>query len=226
LENRPGSDSLKAANPRTTAGAWIWIFAFQFFVAQAVVQSAWTSPFSLAANFISDLGNTVCANYPADGGKYVCSPLHGWMNLSFSAQGIIVIAGTLLLLPLGRPGIGKIVVVVLLLLTGIGMFGVGVFTENENNEGHVYAAALQFITSNLALGIVGTTRILRSSTRVYRFTSIVLGLSGLAATALFAGGTHLGLGVGGMERVAAYTFPTWLIGSGVCLLMHSTRKLT
>jgi len=55
-------------------GAIVWIAAIQFFIAQIVVQSAWTTPFSLTANYISDLGNTTCAPYPAGSTMYVCCP--------------------------------------------------------------------------------------------------------------------------------------------------------
>ncbi len=41
---------------RFTAGGLIWICAVQFFVAQVVVQAAWTTLFSLANNYISDHG--------------------------------------------------------------------------------------------------------------------------------------------------------------------------
>ena len=42
-------------NRRESTGAFAWILTVQFFVAQGVVQSAWTTPFSLAHNMISDL---------------------------------------------------------------------------------------------------------------------------------------------------------------------------
>ena len=44
-------------------GALAWVLAAQFFVAQAVVQSAWTTPFSLRENYISDLGK-LKSHYP------------------------------------------------------------------------------------------------------------------------------------------------------------------
>ena len=62
-----------------TAGI-VWMSAAQFFVAQAVTQSRWTTPFSLATNYISDLGNTECAPYPRGSDNFVCSPWHAAMN--------------------------------------------------------------------------------------------------------------------------------------------------
>lgn len=69
-------------NRMMSAGA-IWVCAAQFFLAQVIAQSRRTTPFSLATNYISDLGNTTCGLYPAVDGKYVCSPWHTLMNVSF-----------------------------------------------------------------------------------------------------------------------------------------------
>lgn len=208
----------ETAHYRILLGSLVWTCAIQFFVAQVIVQAAWTTPFSLETNYISDLGNTVCANYPLDSEAYVCSPLHALMNLSFFAQGVIIILGTMLLLPLVCRTTAKGMIVTLLLLTGLGMLGVGAFTENDNNDWHVYSAALQFVTGNLALVIIGVSQ--TASGKLYRGWSVLLGTVGLAATALFPVGIHFGLGVGGMERVAAYTFPVWLIASGFCIFFN------
>src|SRR5689334_5467880 len=77
------------------AGSIICILAVQFFIAQAVAQFAWTTPFSLMTNFISDLGNTACSPDPASG-PYVCSPWHALMNGSFILLGVTILCGGLL----------------------------------------------------------------------------------------------------------------------------------
>jgi hypothetical membrane protein len=146
------------------------------------------------------------------------------MNLSFFLQGVIILAGTLLIGPLLRGGPVKNIVLTLLILTGIGMLGVGLFPENVNNDWHVYSAALQFITGNLALVIIGLTRIIPRVGNVYLAGSVMLGLIGLAATGLFSTGHHFGLGVGGMERVAAYTFPVWLMWTGLLLVTKISKE--
>ncbi|CAN5371806.1 hypothetical protein BH10ACI2_BH10ACI2_15050 [soil metagenome] len=218
------SRSRETVDLRIRTGALVWMCAAQFFVAQAVVQAAWTTPFSLATNYISDLGNTVCANYPVGGAAYVCSPLYVVMNISFFLQGVIIVVGTLLLMPLMRWGLTKRVVSTLLLLTGFGMLGVGFFPENVNNDWHVYSAALQFITGNLALVVLGASRIVAGANTVQRMVSILLGVTGLAASGLFPNGYHFGFGVGGMERVAAYTFPIWLICAGLLIIIRMRKK--
>lgn len=209
---------------RHIVGGYLWIGAVQFFIAQVVVQLAWQTPFSLATNYISDLGNTLCGVYPSGSEIYVCSPLHAVMNLSFFIQGVIILAGTLLLTSAFHKSIVKDLILILLILTGIGMLGVGIFPENENNKWHVYSAALQFITGNLALVVIGLFRATDHGGKAYWVLSILLGLSGLAATGLFASGNHFGLGVGGMERVAAYTFPVWLIYSGILIILRSQNR--
>lgn len=220
MHNSQHPDGGGLSKARITAGGLIWMCGVQFFVAQVVVQAAWTTPFSLATNYISDLGNTACANYLTAGGiAFVCSPLFALMNMSFFLQGVIIIAGTMLIWPLLRRGGSKIIVLALLILTGIGMLGVGIFPENVNNDWHVYSAGLQFVTGNLALVIIGITNIIPGVGKTFLGGSIVLGVIGLAATGLFVTGNHFGLGVGGMERVAAYTFPVWLIGAGLLVVL-------
>jgi hypothetical protein len=52
--------------------------------------------------------------------------------------------------------------------------------------------------------------------------SIVSGSVGLLATALFVSGHYLGAGIGGMERLAVYPLPLWLIGVGLFLYDRPT----
>src|ERR1043166_10163892 len=72
-------------------GAAVWLLAIQFFISQFVVQSAWTTPFSVTENYISDLGNTACGPYPAGSRMYVCSPWHALMNASFIILGLTIL---------------------------------------------------------------------------------------------------------------------------------------
>ncbi len=205
---------------RIRAAGATWICAVQFFIAQAVVQFAWTTPFSLAEHFISDLGNTTCGMYRA---LYVCSPWHVWMNISFSLQGVIILTGTALVVPLFQREPSRWIVISLFVLTGLGMIGVGVFPEDVNNSGHVISAGIQFVTGNTALIVIGSTGKTVNLKRSWFAASIILGVTGLAATILFVNGYGLGLGVGGMERIAAYTFPIWLIAAGLLILTQRER---
>jgi hypothetical membrane protein len=209
---------------RYLAAGIVWFCAIQFFVAQIIVGSRWTTPFSLTANNISDLGNTVCGIYPSTGGTFVCSPWYGVMNVSFALQGIIIIAGSLLARPLAHPSRVRSIIFWLLVITGAGVFGVGIFPENINNTAHVISAGIQFVTGNLGILILGLAAIRTRGTRSFALASAALGISGLAATVLFATRVDLGMGLGTIERIAAYTFPVWLIAAGTIILIKRPRS--
>src|ERR1700722_19315337 len=65
----------------------------QYFVVQLLVALRWSPPYSISRNTISDLGNTACGSW---NGRYVCSPLHDLMNLSFIVLGITMLLGSVL----------------------------------------------------------------------------------------------------------------------------------
>lgn len=195
-------------------GGLIWICAFQFFVAQVLAQSQWTTPFSLKTNFISDLGNTICAIYPVLNGDYVCSPWHAVMNASFVLQGLIIFGGATFVRHALQKHYGT-VAYVLMVLTAIGLIGVGVFPENENHRAHILSAGAQFITGNAAMVVIGVACMVARRWRAFAWFSAIFGITGLLATWLFTNDYGLGLGVGGMERVAAYTLPIYLIVAGL-----------
>jgi len=203
---------------RMIAAGIIWICAAQFFVAQVIAQSRWTTPFSLSTNYISDLGNTTCGLYPAVVGSYVCSPWHTLMNISFVLQGIIILVGALLARPAFAGLRWRAIVLPLLVVTALGMVGVGWFPEDVDNRAHVISAGTQFITGNAAMVLFGVAANRVKRWRAFAVFSITFGIIGLLATALFAQGYGLGLGVGGLERVAAYTLPVWLITSGALIV--------
>jgi len=211
-----------SANRMIVAGI-IWICAAQFFVAQVIAQSRWTTPFSLATNYISDLGNTKCGLYPAVAGSYVCSPWHTLMNISFVLQGTIILAGAVLARPTLAELRWRVLALPLLVVTALGMVGVGLFPEDVNNRAHVISAGTQFITGNAAMVVFGINANRVKRRRAFAVFSITFGITGLLATALFAQGYGLGLGVGGLERLAAYTLPVWLITGGALIV---SKRLT
>lgn len=207
---------------RIRAGTFLWILAVQFFIVQAIVQAAWTTPFSLAGNFISDLGNTVCAPYPPDSASYVCSPRHGLMNLSFIILGITRIVGAVLVrdaFPSGslrNGGLG------LVAASGLGVILVGLYPENVNGDWHRGGAGLDLVGGNAGIALLGVAlwRIRRPGFAVY---SVVSGVMGLIALWLFMSDRYFGLGIGGMERLAAYPIPIWMIAAGIYLFPRTRR---
>jgi hypothetical membrane protein len=211
-------------SPRTIwLGAVVWILAIQFFIAQLIVQSAWTTPFSLTTNYISDLGNTTCGPYPVDSRTYVCSPWHTWMNASFILLGVIILVGAALIYRAFPSGRTRMAGLALLALAGPGSMLVGLFPENVNITPHTIGAAAHFVSGNLGIGVLGIAIAATRRQTPLAVYSIISGSVGLLATALFVSGHYLGLGIGGMERIAAYPLPLWLIVVGVSLLRHGSN---
>ena len=192
-----------------------WIGSIQFFIAQLVVQAAWTTPFSLKYNFISDLGNTVCGSYPSDSGHVVCSPWHAWMNASFMLVGVTTLVGAVLLRDASRPDRLSRWGLAMIAAAGLGFILVGLFPENVSLPPHKLGAGLQFVCGNLGQALIGLA--LLRSRRQYQLAhfSVSSGTVGLLATGLFVSGRYLGMGIGGMERLAAYPLPLWCIAFGL-----------
>ena len=200
---------------RAQIGAVAWIFALQFFITQVVVASAWATPFSLAHRYISDLGNTACAPYPAGSGTLVCSPWHLAMNASFVLLGVTMMIGAVQARDAFAPGRIHSAARTLFVLAGIGVILVGLYPENENNSRHYAGAALNFLCGNVALVLFGLAVPVRKSALAQ--VSIGAGVIGLLATALLVSERYLGLGAGGMERLAAYPMSLWQIVAGLSI---------
>ena len=65
--------------------------------------------------------------------------------------------------------------------------------------------------------------VLATSWSVLAVYSIASGVVGLLATALFVSDLYLGVGIGGMERLAAYPLPLWLFVAGSYFLRNGQR---
>jgi hypothetical membrane protein len=190
-------------------GPAIWFATLEYFVVQAVVASKWPTRYSLLLNPISDLGNTRCGVYD---GRYVCSPRHGLMNLAFVVLGLLMVVGAPLI---HQEFLERRLAVVGfwgMAIAGLGTALVGVSPENVNHTFHVLGAAGPFLIGNAALIVLSCTLTMSRSIRI---ATAVAGGVGLVGLVFFALGVDLGLGQGGMERVAAYPQTIWLIVFGV-----------
>jgi hypothetical membrane protein len=201
-----------------TAGALCWLSSVQFFITQIWVASAWTTPFSLLRNFISDLGNTRCGVFSSETQLYVCSPRHALMNASFIVLGSTILAGGMLTHELRRPGVAGQLARAFMVLAGIGGVLVGYFPENENLALHSLGALAYFLFANTGLVMLswsadGFVARIKSAT-------MALGFIGIVATVLFFSGRHLGLGIGGTERLLVYPLPFALVLIGGLLLLE------
>lgn len=200
-------------------GAALWLCCFQFFVAEQIARLGWTGHYSMARNYISDLGTTQ-------------SSLHLVMNCSFILQGLLIFLGAVLM---GKCFPAKPVYRVALALfaiAGIGVLLVGLRPEGSAYRLHLAGAAANFLGGNLAMIVLGRALIRRSGCRPLErrqaslfksWITFAAGSIGLLATVAIAfrvvpSGAALGWDAGTVERLAAYPLPLWLTWTGYLFL--------
>jgi hypothetical membrane protein len=201
-------------------GPSFWMLSVQYFITQLVVAHDWTRPYSLSQNTISDLGNSACGTY---GARFVCSPLHSWMNASFIVLGVSMLIGAMFIYQEFRKSRGSAAGFGCMAVSGVGTLLVGVFPENTISALHFLGAMLPFVIGNLGMIILGLVLDLPKNLRLY---SVISGAIALGALLLFIINTYLGLGVGGMERIAAYPQTVWLIIFGLYMSRSHTSPQT
>jgi hypothetical membrane protein len=194
-----------------TVGSVLWLCCFQFFVAEQIAMSAWKLPYSMSRNYISDLGEVHCTTIE-------CSPLHALMNSSFVLQGLLIFFGGLLIRKLFPSNLLSKLALFLITLSGIGVFLVGLAPEDAYSTVHYSGAAEHFLLNTTGMALLGAVLLSRAR-RSYGLYTLMSGLIGLAGTILLSRKIFLGLGAGGMERVASYPFPLWLTVTGAVLLL-------
>ncbi len=208
---------------KTLLGAAAWILALQFFVVQGIVQAAWTTPFSLAHNMISDLARETCGPLVrAPGYEVACSPLHGLMNLSIAANGILIPVGALLARRAWPTTVPMTLALGMIMLTAPGHALVGLWPSDTGPAMHFAGAASILALGNPGMVLAGWAAWARYRGRAV--TSLVLGLTGIAGTLLFMREVDLGIGLGGMERIAFYPLTLWCGIQGLAIAL-SRRKL-
>jgi hypothetical membrane protein len=199
-------------------GAGLWLFCFQFFVGEQIARLGWPGHYSMARNYISDLGAVRC-----DGGA-TCSSLHWVMNGSFVLQGFLIVFGAVLVRSFFPARLVYRIALALFVIAGIGVLEVGVAPQDVNFKLHVLGAAANFLGGNLAMIVLGLVMIrgsvcLAPRLRIRSWITFALGSVGLLATlALAFRGTaswaSLGWDAGTVERLAAYPLPLWLTWTG------------
>ncbi|ASQ92194.1 DUF998 domain-containing protein [Streptomyces sp. 11-1-2] len=192
--------------------AWV-AGVVQFFAVHWFVESAWARPYSWAWNNISDLGNAHCALQPDPEPRYVCSPEHAAMNASFIALGTLLVIGTALTGTLWRRGSASTVTRLLLAGAGVGFVLAGLAPADVHENQHVLGALLIMGTGNVGLLLTGA-RLADDVPGPLRRVTSLLGITALTAFGLFLSRHYLGLGMGGMERVAAFPLLAWALVVG------------
>jgi hypothetical protein len=83
---------------------------------------------------------------------------------------------------------------------------------------HYLGAAENLLFCNAGAALLGVALLREGSARAVGLVSLTFGLIGLTGLGGLAAGHDFGLGVGGVERVAAYPFPLWIAGMGAWLI--------
>ncbi|MBG6101201.1 putative membrane protein [Micromonospora vinacea] len=199
-------------------GALCWLAAAPIFlVASLITGLRWRDPtYSWATHNISDLGNAHCGVWDTTRPRYVCSPWHPLMNTAILATAVLLVVG--LLLTWRILGHGPVVrsAQTLLLLAAGGYALAAVYPADVDENLHVLGAFLIMGVGNTGLLLAGFAPHGTTLGRWRRLT-LTAGLIALAGTVLFFAQQGLGIGVGGMERVAVLPFPLWACALGVLL---------
>ncbi|MFF3392425.1 DUF998 domain-containing protein [Streptomyces sp. NPDC002669] len=204
--------------------AWI-VGVVQFFVVHGIAESAWAKPaYSWARNNISDLGNAHCAMQSEPEPRYICSPEHGLMNFSFVTLGLLLVVGVVLTGgALWRGGAAGVVARLLLVGAGAGFALAGLAPADVDENQHVLGALLIMAVGNI--GLVLAAFCLRGRVPApLRWATGLLGVTAITALGLFLSHRYLGLGMGGMERVAAFPLLVWALGAGVFGLVRPAGR--
>jgi hypothetical membrane protein len=195
---------------RDRLGAACWLLAAPLFLAaNVIVGLAWRRPpFSWATHNISDLGNVTCGLWDGTRPRPVCSPWHAAMNGATAATAALLALGVLLTWPaLGR-GAAATAARLLTLAAAAGYALAAAAPADVDENRHFLAALLIFVLGNLGMLVAALAR--RSPVLGgMRAASLVLGSTGMAGVVFFFGRVDLGIGVGGMERVAVFPLLVW-----------------
>jgi hypothetical membrane protein len=174
------------------AGALFFVAASQFIVGLMVAEARYPG-YSISGNYISDLGVGASSMI---------------FNSSVFLMGLLILIGAYFL----HRAFSFRVLTVLLVLTGIGAMGVGVFTE-DFGQIHTVVSLIAFLFGGLSS--IASFKLLK---KPFSVIAIVIGVISLAALVLFIGGIDLGLDVGGMERMITYPILLWGTGFGGYLI--------
>jgi len=184
-------------NYRHASGVFLFIGAVQFVLGMLIAEFLYPG-YSASVNYISDLGatcRTTCIIY---------QPSASIFNTSVSLLGVLTIVSSYFL---WREFHNRLISL-LLGFSGIGMVGVGLFPETAGIV-HPIVSFIAFFFGGLTA--IATYKLMKAP---FAYLSVLMGMIGLIALALFISEIFLGLGPGGMERMMAYPLLLWVIGFG------------
>jgi len=179
------------------AGLISFVGAAQFLIILLICEAILPG-YSISENMISDLGIGSTA---------------GLFNNSIIILGLLIILSAITFHSFHK----NTVFTILMVLTGAGAMGVGLFPENINPYHEIFAG-ITFVFG-------GLSEILSFALVRFPMSIAVLFLGGLTlgSLVLFVLGAHLGLGPGGMERMIVYPVILWGAGFGGYLMASERR---
>ena len=181
-------------------GTYLLVGAVQFGLLMQLAEFLY-SGYSVSLNYISDLG---------------VGPEPGRTIFNASALGLGLlgsIAAMIIWRDLKPKGLA-----ILLLISGLGTIGVGIFTEDAGAV-HTVTSLLAFLP--VALAAIWSFKVTQG---IFRFVAVVLGVWALVALILLGSNNLLGIGVGGMERMVFYPDLFWTLGFGALLSHEGIAK--
>ena len=181
-------------------GTYLLVGVIQFGLLMQIAEFLY-SGYSVSANYISDLG------VGPEPGRTIFNGSAIVLGLLGSLAAMIIWRD---LKPRG--------VAILLLISGLGTIGVGIFTE-ETGAIHTVTSLVAFMP--VALAAIWSFKVTKG---VFRFASVVLGVWALVALIMLGSNTLLGLGVGGVERMVFYPDLFWTLGFGALLSHEAIAK--
>ncbi|WP_433205349.1 DUF998 domain-containing protein [Nocardia sp. CA-107356] len=226
MNTRVGARPSASENRGTTtakvgAAAWV-VGAVQFLVAQLIVGADWETPYSWKNNNISDLGNVHCQIADESRPRYVCSPLHSVMNASFIALGVLLLVGLLLTgVCWGRGAISRSARILLGMCAG-GWLMVGFVPADVDENLHLLGALFIMGLGNIGLVCAGFLPRTTPFGRMRPVTAVIATIALFAAFLFFAQHGPV-IGMGGMERVAAFAVPAWTVVVAIAILRTRGR---
>ena len=209
---------------RLLLGGCAWILTPLYFVGQILVQAAWTMPYSMIDNRVSDLGNTTCGTTVAN--TYICSPLHAVMNVTFILTGMLILIGLALTHSVWPPRHLTTWGLIMLGVAGAGTILVGLSPENVHIFIHV-VGAVNIPAGNVAMILLGLAiwRDRRGPRIELAWFSVLAGTVGLLG--MLTGHFLMiltGHGGGLAERIALYPLIIWLVVVGVWCVDQAVRR--
>lgn len=192
------SDERQRARSLKIAGSLIFVSAVQFILIMIISEAIYPH-YSVANNYISDLGVGVTASM---------------FNASVAVLGIAVIVSAYFI----KRGLGSAVFSILIALAGAGALCVGILNESFGMV-HTVVSVWTFL-----FGAIATIYSARVAKPPVGYLSIPLGVISLLALAMLAVAPQaFGLGVGGFERLVVYPFLLWGIAFAGYMMGFANR---